>query len=139
MSKHLSAAQLSEWIAGERAPENERHLRLCAVCRAELVGFESALSALGQSVRSWAAQQDAGPRLEFHGKSWRWAFAAVAIGAVALLSVRWNMEARREAVLQQDAEFLEHINTQLSRTVPATMEPLMNLMQEGQQGKDERQ
>ena len=142
MIKHLSTAQISEWIAGERAQENQRHLQGCAACRAELAAFESGLVALGQSVRHWAAQQDAVPSLEIRaprglaGVSWRWALAAAAIGAVALLPIRWNSEARREAALQQDAEFLEHIHTQLSRAVPATMEPLMILMQEG---KDEHQ
>src|SRR5688572_1098961 len=120
MSNHLSTAQISEWIAGERAPENERHLQGCAACRGELAAFESGLVALGQSVRHWAAQQDAGPRLEIRGRrklarvSLRWALAAAAVGAAALLPVRWATEARREIALQQDAELLEHIHTQLS-------------------------
>jgi hypothetical protein len=62
--------------------------------------------------------------------------AAVAIGCAALLPVRWNLEAQHEARLQEDAELLAHIDAQLSRAVPATMEPLMNLMQEG---KDDHQ
>ena len=49
---------------------------------------------------------------------------------MALLPVRWNTEAQRDAALREDAEFLKHIDAQLSRAVPATMEPLMNLMQE---------
>jgi hypothetical protein len=137
MSKHLTTAQLSEWIAGERSAENAAHLKACATCRTELTGFESGLVALGQSVRTWAARQDLAPGFEIPKRSsWRWALAGVAIAVAVLLPARWNTEARREAALREDAQLLEHIDMQLSRSVPATMEPLMILMQEG---KEERQ
>lgn len=142
MNEHLSTAQISEWIAGERAGESERHLRECAACRIELAGFESGLEALGQSVRYWAAQQNVAPSSGIHARvsgaraSWRWALAAVVVGVMLLLPVRWSREAQREAARQADAEFLAHIDIQLSRVVPTTLEPWMNLMQ---QGKDEHE
>ena len=36
MSGHLSSVEISEWLAGIRASDAERHLAECAVCAAEL-------------------------------------------------------------------------------------------------------
>jgi len=142
MNEHLSTTQISERLAGDRSGQNERHLQHCAACRSEVAAFETGLAALGQSIRYWAAQQDVTPSSEIDIRrsparlSWRWVPASVVIGAAVFLPVHWNLEARREAARQEDAKFLESVDTQLSRAVPASMEPLMNLMQ---QGKDEHE
>jgi hypothetical protein len=136
MNSHLSPARFAEWISGEHAVESERHLLECPACRSELESFESGLAALGECVRSWATQENAAPDLRIGEQArsvrpaWRWALAGVAIGGMVLLPILRSTQTQRAAALQEDAELLRHIDSQLSRAVPATMEPLMNLMQQ---------
>jgi hypothetical protein len=144
MNQHLSNVQISEWIAGERPAETQRHLRECPACHAELAGFESGLSAFGHALRQWAVQQEthSNPQ-ELSNVSWRWALGAAAILTVALLPAYWQGEAPISAVHDDDARLLENIDIHLSRTVPSSMEPLMTLMNLTmnltQEGKDERE
>ena len=116
---------------------DERHMRDCATCRAEQAAFDAGLAAFARSVRSWAAQQPHPPnplirttRRSAHAFR-PWLLAAIAVVAAVLLPIRWISVARREAAWRENAILLERVNTQLSRTVPATMQPLMDLMQEG--------
>ncbi len=137
MIKHLSSAQICEWVAGGRTTECEQHLGACAACSTELAAFESGLAALGRAVRYWAAQQDiesgrAMPQRSGIGRNrWRWAAVAAAAGALGFLPVQWVRNAQREAQWAEDAELLSRVNTELARTVPATMQPLMDLMEKG--------
>jgi hypothetical protein len=137
MNSHLSSPQISEWVAGYRTTECEQHLRECATCSTELAAFESGLSGLGRSVRYWAAQQEIESsrsmptRSDIGRNRWRWAAVAAAAGALALLPVQWARNAQREAQWAEDAELLSRVNTELSRTVPSTMQPLMDLMEKG--------
>lgn len=129
MNQHLSTAQISEWVAGERTAETQRHVRECPACKAELAGFESSLSAFGHAVREWAVQPQMHPKLqEGSNASWRWALGTAAMLAVALLPAYWQQESPIDTAQQTDALLLEGIDMQLSRTVPASMEPLMTLM-----------
>ena len=41
---HLSSEKISRWIAGERSPMADLHVRDCPHCRAEIERFESAVS-----------------------------------------------------------------------------------------------
>jgi hypothetical protein len=137
MNRHLSSAQISEWVAGDHTTECEQHLRECAACSAELAVFESGLAVLGRSVRYWAAQQDfesqrsIPDRGDIGRNRWRLAVVAAAAGALALLPVHWSRNAQREAQWAEDAQLLSRVNAELARTVPATMQPLMDLMQKG--------
>jgi hypothetical protein len=140
MNQHLSNEQISEWIAGERTAETQRHIRECPVCDAELAGFESGLSAFGHAVRQWAVQKEMHPKpQELPNASWRWALGAAAILTLALLPAYWQGEAPISAVQDDDARLLENIDIHLSRTVPSSMEPLMTLMNLTQERKDERE
>jgi len=137
MNNHLSSAEISDWVAGSGTAECAEHLRECAVCSRELTDFEWGLAALGRSVRYWAAQQNIEPSRPIRGRGdfgrnrWRWAAMAAAAGAMALLPVHWNRTAQREAQWAKDAELLSRVNSELDRTVPATMQPLMDLMTRG--------
>jgi hypothetical protein len=140
MNHHLSSAEISEWIAGERTAEIQRHVRECPICHAELTGFEADLSAFGQSVRQWAAEQETRQSYrELPSASWRWAWGTAAILAVALLPAYWHRQVPIDATLQDDELLLENVDVQLSRMVPASMEPLLNLMSLPQERKDDRE
>jgi hypothetical protein len=139
MNQHLSSAQISEWVAGERTAETQRHVRECLACHAELSGFEAGLSAFGHTVRQWAVQQETRQsHRELSNASWRWAWGTAAILAVALLPAYWQGQVPIETVQHEDALLLEDIDTQLSRMVPASMEPLLSLMSLTQEREDER-
>ena len=81
MSKHLSADQMAEWMAGVRAAEQESHMRDCPECR---LALEEALTALGDwraTVHAWSdreyqlAQHRTAARQSVSNAStvWRWA------------------------------------------------------------------
>jgi hypothetical protein len=53
MNHHLSSEQMSEWMIGERTPEEDRHARECRQCRAELDRLEKAFSLFRDSGRRW--------------------------------------------------------------------------------------
>ena len=143
MNEHLSPAQFSEWILGERDADEERHVRECPQCSTELARCQSALVAFGQSAREWVERQEAAasPGSEawasanrgVAARPWRWAAAAaivIAAGVPIYNSTREaDLDARRQQE-QEDAQLLLRINTQLSRMAPASMEPLLELMQE---------
>jgi hypothetical protein len=142
VNNHLSATQISRLIAGQQEPEEEFHLRHCPTCSAELARVQSGFAAFGRSVREWARQSDMSmdaapwtppvstvrPRPRLLG------FAAAAIALAVGLPVYQEYRAtRNEARWQRDAELLEQVHAQLSRAVPASMQPLMELMYEERQ------
>jgi hypothetical protein len=140
MNGHLSSAQISEWILGSRTMEAERHIQDCTECRAEIARCESGLAAFGQSVRSLAAMQPAVPdaRVSAHQPAvWRWAAAATAFVFAVGLPIYWNTKNNRQELFRQDSELMERVHAQLSRSVPAPLEPLLELMEE--EGKETSQ
>jgi len=63
MSGHLSSVEISEWLAGIRASEAERHLAECAACAAELERASQPLARFGLAMRAWCAAETPVPRL----------------------------------------------------------------------------
>jgi hypothetical protein len=136
---HLSETQISRFIAGQQVPEVEFHLRHCPTCSAELARVHSGFAAFGRSVREWARQPDvpmsATPWTEptdtVRRRPRLWSLAAAAIALAVGLPIYQEYRATRdEARRQRDAELLEQVHAQLSRAVPASMQPLMELMYE---------
>lgn len=140
MTQHLSAKEISRWIAGRPTAAQERHIQRCAECSAEVARAESGLAAFRHSIREWAQTLETPPvsiaswaGVENRPRSRRhvWGLAAAAVAlAVGVPIYRESQLARVEATRQRDAELLEQVETQLSRAVPASMEPLMELMYE---------
>jgi hypothetical protein len=137
---HLSSEDISRWTAGERADECARHLGECLLCRAEVARLESVLDAFGGAVREWGAAQPCGelPRAwqaDRAARNWRmrrlrWSLAAACLVVLAAIPVWKNARDRRIAAeaARADAMLLEQVNRQVSRTAPAALEPLMNLV-----------
>jgi hypothetical protein len=136
MSGHLSSQEISEWAAGVHTAERQNHLHECAECRDELTRLHGALSDFRDSVRSWSAARGASaPRPVWVTESpraahrLRWALVAVAMVFLAAIPFYRSHERQRPVDTGlDDAVLLEQIDAGVSRSVPAPMEPLTNLV-----------
>ena len=140
MSQHLSSRQISQWMIGERSPQQEQHVRQCSECGAELARMEAALALFRGSVRHWSSRQVRIPRplaptrrsrgYPARPLPMRWALAAVALLVLAAVPVYRNVQDRqRQAELARaDALLLEQVDAEVSRAVPRPMEPLVKLV-----------
>jgi hypothetical protein len=135
---HLSSEQMSSWTLGERSPEVERHLQACHDCNQEIVRLQDGLLGFKHSVENWA-QQSSIPGIQIarppaRRLHWQWAAASVVAISVVLLPLYLDMrEAQREAASARDSLLLTQINARLARTVPQSMEKLMELMNDGKE------
>jgi len=138
MSGHLSSQRISLWMLGERAAEDQRHLGECPECAAELARLKAALSGFRGSVHQWAGRQTssaphrewAPARTAFWPGRFRWA-AAAAIALLAALIPVYRIARHSHtapAIAQSDAQLLEEVDAEVSRSVPQPMEPLLNLV-----------
>ena len=141
MSAHLSSKQISQWMAGDRMPETERHLQECAHCVAEITRLETVLAGFRSSVIDWSAHPhntEIRERLtrakggnQFTGRimvRWKLAAAVLVVILAVPICININDRHRKEEALQADIRLWEEVNDQVSRTVPSSMEPLMNLI-----------
>jgi hypothetical protein len=141
MNIHLTDEQISKWIAGDSTPKEHRHGLECAQCAAKLTSLQNALSAFRSSATTWAEKQGAGnvpdtilvPGAQrARTRSLRRLAAAAAVVIVALIPAYKRVaererEARAMRESQFDAQLLERINAHLSRTAPASLQPLMEM------------
>jgi predicted anti-sigma-YlaC factor YlaD len=136
MNAHLTEDQFSWWLAGEREAAVGRHLEACAECRAGLAAFEQTISQFRDAVQSAPV-----PAARMAGESartrpLRWALAAVAAAVLIAVPVyrvseereRREQAARAAEVAASDALLLNQVDAEISRAVPATMEPLLKLV-----------
>jgi hypothetical protein len=127
MISHLSSEHFCRWIAGERGPEEEQHLGECPACQAELDHFQQALAGFNRSL-----EQCSVPPITLRPVRQtlpRWILATAALSLIIAAPVYWSMRQQRD--LEQakaDRLLLERVHVGLSRTVPASMEPLMELI-----------
>ena len=136
MNQHLSSDQIARWMAGERTASEEQHASQCAECGAELARMEAALALFRGSVREWSEQESAGrPRAWVAQREPRALVLRWAMVAAALLMLVWvpiyqgAKEKQRKAELARaDAALLEQVDAEISRAVPAPMEPLIKLV-----------
>ena len=150
MSKHLSSRQISQWMIGERTPQQEQHVRQCSECGAELARLEAALALFRGSVRHWSDQQIRVPRpltptrrsrgYPARPQPLRWALGAAALLVLAAVPIYRNAQDRqRQAeIASADALLLEQVDAEVSRAVPRPMEPLVKLVSWDFSSTDER-
>ena len=132
MNSHLSSEQLCHWIAGEHEMEAGQHLRECPACQADLHQFQHALAGFRGSLEqsrvppvSWPRARQTLPR---------WILATAALLILTGGPVYWS--ARQQRLAEQahtDELLMERVHTGLSRAVPASMEPLMQLVSREEQ------
>ena len=151
MSQHLSSRQISQWMIGERSPQQEQHVRQCSRCGAELARLEASLALFRGSVRHWSGRQSRaeppaigsispvrrGSRIQ----PVRWALVAAALLVLAAIPIYRNAQDRRQAeIARADAQLLEQVDAEVSRAVPRPMEPLVKLVSwdfDSTDGRDE--
>lgn len=140
MTPHLTSRQTSEWLAGFRSPEMDRHLAECAECRAAIRQFESVMNAFRQVVHGRSEQHlspdfvwtppTGAARFRAGFRSFYPAFAAAVVMillAVALL-VPLRPHASGQEMASTDSALLQQVDNEISRSVPEPMEPLMLLV-----------
>lgn len=135
---HLSSDQFSESLLGHPEPGVTRHLDACAACRSELANLRGALGEFRGAVRGWSECQAAeyqanialaNSPLPPARPSWIAAhpLAMTLMLAVACVLASWVLS-RAEKTPGGDAALLNQVDAQVSRQVPASMEPLMKLV-----------
>jgi hypothetical protein len=139
MKQHLSPEQVSGILAGVSSPGEEQHASECDQCNRELTRFRETLSCFRGSVTQWADRQRGSslPDIVFlENRSFavrvrrlRWVLAtATMVLVLALPLYKYKSDRERDAQAAQDSLLLEQVNQHISRTVPAPMEPLMELL-----------
>jgi hypothetical protein len=131
MNSHLSLEEIYQWLSGERREEVEEHFRECPACKAEMQQFQDAIVGFRSSLEQTPVPAVSYSRLR-HTLP-RWILATAALALLIATPVYWN--ARQQRALQpaedqakSDELLLERIDASLSRSVPASMEPLMRLI-----------
>ena len=127
MNSHLSLEEIYQWLSGERREEVEEHFRDCPACKAEMQQFQIALAGFRSSLEQAPVPAVSYSRVR-HTLP-RWILATAAVLLLVATPVYWN--ARQQHAAEQaksDELLLERIDASLSRSVPASMEPLMQLI-----------
>ncbi len=134
MIAHLSSEQMAEYIVGYPSPMIAQHLQDCPACRAEVVNFREALGDFRWAVREWSEDQaNAALAIPAAVPEPRWwtashqLAAALLIAAVCLIA-SFLFPRHSEKASGSDAVLLNQVDTQVSRSVPSSMEPLMKLV-----------
>jgi hypothetical protein len=141
MIHHLTSDEISNVLIGYATPEQQEHASTCTECATSLEHLKETFSVFRESVHEWAGKnQGAIPKsIDFLENAagigyprLRWALASLVFIVLLVIPVYRNKsEEKRARQAMEDALLLEQINASLSRDVPASMEPLMNLVSEG--------
>jgi anti-sigma factor RsiW len=138
MIEHLSAAQISEWMIGERTPQLEQHVAQCPECSAELKKMEAALSQFRSSMRDprhapavpeWREPAPSSPWFTWS----RMLLAAAVLLILVAMPVWWRAHVRQQetvtaAAALADSQLLERVDSAISQAIPEPMEPLVTLV-----------
>src|ERR1035441_8425748 len=143
MSQHLSSGEISQWMIGERTPQQEQHVRQCSECGAEVARMEAALGLFRDSVRHWSDGQVRVPRPltpEPRPQPIRWVLVAAALLVLAAVPIYRNAQDRqRQAeIARADALLLGQVDAEVSRPVRRPMEPLVKRVSWDFTSTDER-
>ena len=131
MNSHLTSEEIYQWLSGEHAADVEEHFRECPACHTELLQFRNALAGFRTSLEKSPVpvvrRKQSSQRLS------RWVLASAALSLMVAAPVWWNARQQRaiqtnEDQAKADELLLERVNAGLSRSVPASMEPLMQLI-----------
>jgi hypothetical protein len=123
--------QVTQWLAGERSADLKTHLDGCQECAAGIAKLEAPLAAFHDAVHGWSERQITPMAIvRSHRASTGWlrmALAATALAVIAIVGIeRHNQQAA--AMARADDALLDEVAMDVSRSVPATLEPLDRLM-----------
>ena len=136
MKQHLSGDQVLEWVMGLRNAECEAHVRGCRECLEAIETVAGPLRLFGAAARELGSEVLTTRRVENHRSSWRLAYwpAALLVAAFLIFAVMpWQQretehEVTGAPVAVSDEVLLQHVEYELSESVPGPMEPLASLM-----------
>jgi len=136
MSKHLTEDQFAKCIAGQSGFDERKHLAECAECGAEMDRFRGTIFIFRSAVRNGVdARMASQPSLLIQpvaarDPKWRWALLAATALVLALIPFAgMNRVSPPKARVETDADTLMRtVDLQLSRTIPAPMEPVIALL-----------
>jgi len=129
MKDHLSGDQVLEWVMGLRDAECEAHVRGCRECTEAIETVAGPLRLFGAAARELGSERPERVEMSLEtarmsaratGFWWPAALLAAALLVFALLP------APQAGV--SDEVLLQHVEYELSESVPAPMEPLARLM-----------
>ena len=134
MNRHLTATEISAWLAGERTPEHEQHVAECRECTAAVDRMDRTLARFGGALRDWGAREFetvrpvAAPSPKTLGNATLWLRVATVTAALSLAAgvPLWRQH-RAAEIAQQDEALLQQVQSDISRSVPLPMEKLANL------------
>jgi len=138
MNKHISPDRMPGLTIGDCSSEELQHCQECPECHAEVARLQDTLKLFRDSVRHWADRQCPPEILRPEVRRvapLRWILAAAGLLLAAAIPVYQSaIERQREAQATQAAEtvedelLFEKIEMHLSRSVPASIEPFMELI-----------
>jgi len=143
VSRHLSARDISECVIGNRSDTVEGHLNACSECAGEVARMSESIAMFGSAIREWSEQQegnveikapDPAPNHFWDMGMFRWQVATASMAALLLAAIPVHRMNHREPVPMtmtaavSDDALLRDVETQISRSVPVSIEPLADLM-----------
>ena len=138
MSSHLSDDQMSRCVLGQASSEDDEHARSCPRCSAELIAFTEAILTFQGVMKDWSVGERVPPLERNPGPMWwgRWAAAGVAVVVLAAIPIYKQQE--RQSVpnppANSDELLMQEVAAHLSRPLPMSMERVMVLLPEVEQG-----
>jgi anti-sigma factor RsiW len=134
MNRHLSSDEFTQWLAGQPTPEQERHLAECRDCAAELQRIHAPIALFRGSLHEWSMKREPPARPMSArirpGIMWtRLAATAALLAVIIAIGVETN-HWRAAGIAREDDALLEQVQADVSRSVPARMEPMYKLMSE---------
>lgn len=136
MSNHLTEDQFAKCILGPCRFEDRKHVTECAKCGNELDRFRGAVSVFRSAVRNGVDTRIASqpglriqPIVAPRDPKWRWALVAATAFVLAIIPFGTNRGSRPKTQVETDADALMRtVDLQLSRTIPAPLQPLIALL-----------
>jgi hypothetical protein len=134
-TSHLSDEALDDVLIGMGAPEAEKHLAACQVCRERVEAFRSGLDEFDQTTLAWSqARSNAMERIQVRPRLQRlprtfmgWALAVAVLLAIAIPLLRYNdhfwsnqnptqisSSEDSETQIAQDNELLKAVNVAIN-------------------------
>jgi hypothetical protein len=140
MKGHLSSKKISKYIAGCSSPLEERHVRECRQCAAEIDRIKALFTEFRDSAAAWSSGyrslEESEPlrpterlhRLAAAILTWKWAATALVLALILFIPKSLNDRRREMEQLKADVQLWEEVDAQISQRVPEPLAPLMQLV-----------
>ena len=142
MSNHLSEEQLAKCFVEQSMVEERQHVAVCEECSAELDRFRESISSFSNALTDRVEARVAlRPGFEIRPATigdprWRWALVAataLVLAVIPFVGIKIDIIPRQtlETTPQSDTDadaLMRTVQLQLSRTIPAPMEPVIALL-----------